>query len=181
MCPAWRLLRGSNKWANQKQDTLYDWLRVCICFSPVGPKLEIREKLGKLSVTNHILAIQGQLLQGQSFGFLGWSLCCSGLTSWAGYCRLWVRVQSLYMQSHGLSLCMNGQRSPAVWLWSTLQGQDLVEIWLFILQKVIQHFPAPLLQMVRVLFQKGYYENSEVKPPQLDSLIIVCSCPPPFL
>lgn len=42
---------------------LCDWLGENICLSLLGSKLEVREKLGKLAVSDQVLAVRGLLLQ----------------------------------------------------------------------------------------------------------------------
>ena len=65
--PDWRLLAWRPcRWASYRWSILCDWSGVHVWGSQVGPMLEERAKLGKLSVINisHILAISDQLSHG---------------------------------------------------------------------------------------------------------------------
>ena len=99
---------------------LCDWSGVHVWGSQVGPMLEERAKLGKLSVINinHILAISDQLSHGcvQSPGLV---LTDSTLTSWIGYSgeQPGFLDWSLQVVGQGLFLYMSWPYTDAIYRW----------------------------------------------------------------
>lgn len=81
---------------------------VIFCFLQLVPDWKLGQKLSTLSVINQVLAMWGQILLGLLICFLNWLLRIvawrfrlgtidNGLISWAGCCRLGVRVQILHV------------------------------------------------------------------------------------